>query len=96
LCRRHNGGTARNVFRSVAVYTHRHEEWPMSGRRVIGIVLAVVGLVLLYFGITASDSLVDQASKTFTGRFTQQTMIYIILGVVALVGGGLTALSARR
>ena len=68
----------------------------MSGRRVIGIVLAAVGVVLLYFGITASDSLVDQASKTFTGRFTEQTMIYIILGVVALVGGGLTALSARR
>jgi len=68
----------------------------MSGRSVIGIVLAAVGVVLLYFGITASDSLVDQASKTFTGRFTQQTMIYIILGVAALVGGGLTALSARR
>jgi drug/metabolite transporter (DMT)-like permease len=72
------------------------EELPMSGRRVIGIVLAVVGIVLLYFGLTASDSLVDQASKTFTGRFTQQTMIYIILGIVALVGGGLTALSAGR
>ena len=68
----------------------------MSGRSVIGIVLAAVGVVLLYFGIIASDSLVDQAAKTFTGRFTQQTMIYIILGVVALVGGGLTALSARR
>ena len=68
----------------------------MSGRRVIGIVLAVVGVVLLYFGLTASDSLVDQASKTFTGRFTQQTMIYITLGLVALVGGGLTALGAGR
>jgi drug/metabolite transporter (DMT)-like permease len=72
------------------------EELAMSGMRVIGIVLAVVGVVLLFFGITASDSLVDQASKTFTGRFTQQTMIYIIVGVVLLVGGGLTALSARR
>jgi len=68
----------------------------MSGRQVVGIVLAVLGVVLLYFGLTASDSLVDQASKTFTGRFTQRTMIYIILGIVALVGGGLTALSARR
>ncbi|HYU12843.1 MAG TPA: DUF3185 family protein [Stellaceae bacterium] len=71
------------------------EERAMSGMRVIGIVLAVVGVVLLYFGITASDSLVDQASKTFTGRFTQQTMLYIILGIVLLVGGGLTALRRR-
>jgi hypothetical protein len=72
------------------------EELAMSGMRVIGIVLAVVGVVLLFFGITASDSLVDQASKTFTGRFTQQTMLYIIVGIVLLVGGGLTALSAGR
>jgi LPXTG-motif cell wall-anchored protein len=71
------------------------EELAMSGMRVIGIVLAVVGVVLLFFGITASDSLVDQASKTFTGRFTQQTMLYIILGIVLLVGGGLTALRRR-
>ena len=68
----------------------------MNGLRVVGIVIAVVGVVLLYFGLTASDSLVDQASKTFTGRFTQETMAYIVIGIVALVGGGLAAVTARR
>lgn len=68
----------------------------MSGYRVIGIVAAVVGAVLLYFGLSGSHSLVDQASQTLTGRFTQQTMVYIILGIVALVGGTLTALVGRR
>ncbi len=68
----------------------------MSGYRVIGIVLAVVGAVLLYFGVTSSHSLVNQASQTLLGRFTQQTMVYIILGIVALVGGALTALVGRR
>lgn len=68
----------------------------MSGYRVIGIVLAVVGAVLLYFGVTSSHSLVNEASQTLLGRFTQQTMVYIILGIVALVGGALTALVGRR
>jgi Protein of unknown function (DUF3185) len=68
----------------------------MSGVRLIGIVVAIVGAVLLYFGLTASDSLVDQASKTFTGRFTQETMVYIGVGLAALIGGGLAALVGAR
>ncbi len=68
----------------------------MNGFRFIGIIVAIVGAVLLYFGINGSHSLVDQASQTLTGRFTQQTMVYIVLGIVALVGGALTALVGRR
>lgn len=68
----------------------------MSSVRMIGIVVAVVGAVLLYFGLNGSHSLIDQASQTLTGRYTQQTMTYIVLGIVALVGGALTALVGRR
>lgn len=64
----------------------------MSGIRVIGIIVAIVGAVLLYFGVSGSHSLVDQASQALTGRYTQDTMVYIIVGIVALVGGALTAL----
>ncbi|HKW54361.1 MAG TPA: DUF3185 family protein [Stellaceae bacterium] len=68
----------------------------MSGIRVLGIVLAVVGAVILVVGLNASHSLVDQASQTFIGRYTQGTMAYIIIGLAALVGGGLMALVGRR
>ena len=68
----------------------------MSGVRIIGIILAIVGAVLLYFGLNGSHSFVDQAHEAFTGRYTQQTMVYIIIGIVALVGGALTALVGRR
>jgi drug/metabolite transporter (DMT)-like permease len=68
----------------------------MSGIRVLGIVLAVVGAVILAVGLNASHSLVDQASQTFIGRYTQGTMAYIIIGLAALVGGGLIALVGRR
>jgi drug/metabolite transporter (DMT)-like permease len=68
----------------------------MSGIRVLGIVLAVVGAVILVFGLNASHSLVDQASQTFIGRYTQGTMAYIIVGLAALVAGALMALVGRR
>jgi Protein of unknown function (DUF3185) len=68
----------------------------MSGVRVLGIVVAIVGAVVLYFGVSGSHSLVDQASETLTGRYTRETMTYIIIGIIALAGGALTALMARR
>ncbi len=68
----------------------------MSAARILGIVVAVIGAVLLYLGLNGSHSLADQASHTLVGRYTDQTMTYIILGIVALVGGALTAVAARR
>ena len=68
----------------------------MNGVRVLGIVVAIIGAVVLYFGVSGSHSLVDQASQTLTGRYTRETMTYIIIGIIAVVGGGLTALVARR
>ena len=68
----------------------------MTPLRVLGIVIAVIGAVLLYFGLNSSHSLVDRASETLSGRYTDQTMTYIVIGIVALVGGALTALTQRR
>jgi drug/metabolite transporter (DMT)-like permease len=68
----------------------------MSGNRIIGIVILVVGIVLVIFGMNSSQAPLDQVSQTFTGRFTQATMMYLIIGIIAVVGGGLLALSGRR
>ncbi len=63
--------------------------------RAAGIVILVLGIVLLAFGINASDSPMDRISEAFTGRFTDSTMIYLILGVIGIVGG-LVMMSRRR
>jgi drug/metabolite transporter (DMT)-like permease len=68
----------------------------MSGNRIIGIVILAVGVVLLVFGMNASHAPIDQLSETFTGRYTQTTMTYLIIGIVAVIGGGLVALRGRR
>ena len=59
----------------------------MNSRRIVGIVLLVVGVVLLCTGLNASNSIADQMHHTFTGRWTDETAWYIFGGIaVALLG----------
>jgi hypothetical protein len=68
----------------------------MSTQRIVGIVLLVIGVILLVIGVNASDSLADQFSKTFTGKWTDNTAWYIYGGIaLALLGLGLTAFGGR-
>ena len=57
----------------------------MSPQRILGIILLVVGAIVLMVGMNASHSVADQVSNSFTGRFTRDTMWY-------LIGGGAAAL----
>jgi hypothetical protein len=55
--------------------------------RIIGLVLLAVGVTLLIFGYNASQSVGEKVVEGITGRFTEQTMGYLIGGIAALVGG---------
>jgi drug/metabolite transporter (DMT)-like permease len=68
----------------------------MTGSRIVGIVVAVAGIALLVVGLNSSQAPVDQVTETLTGRYTHSTMVYLIVGIVAIVGGGLLAFSGRR
>lgn len=59
----------------------------MKDTKLIGIVLLVVGVILLYFGWQSSESLGDQVTEAMTGRFTDNTMFFIIGGAVAIAAG---------
>ncbi len=63
----------------------------MSAVRIVGIVLAILGVILFIVGLNASDSLADRMSNFFTGRFTETTMWYMIGGAVLAIGGGVLA-----
>jgi len=65
--------------------------------RIFGLVLLAVGIALLIFGYNASQSATERIVDGFTGRFTNQTMMYLIGGVAAVVGGlGLSIWGGRR
>jgi drug/metabolite transporter (DMT)-like permease len=68
----------------------------MRMTQILGIVALVIGLVLLGFAYHASNAPLDQVSDALTGRFTDQTMWYLILGIVAAVGGVLLVAFGRQ
>jgi len=68
----------------------------MNNTKILGLTLAVIGAVLLVIGYRASGTPVDQLVDTFTGSYTDRTMLYLIAGVAAVVGGGLLAAFGAR
>ncbi|MGY6587440.1 MAG: DUF3185 family protein [Wenzhouxiangella sp.] len=59
----------------------------MSAKRLIGVALLVVGLILIFLGYQSSQGWDDQISETLTGEYTDSTMWYWIIGGVSSVIG---------
>lgn len=59
----------------------------MNNSRLIGIGLLALGAILLYFGFNAADSAVEEIGEAITGRYSDETMMYLIGGGVAAVVG---------
>jgi len=59
----------------------------MNQKSMIGIALLVVGVILLVVGFNSSQSVTEELSEAFTGRFSDETMFYLIGGAVAGVIG---------
>ncbi len=69
----------------------------MSPQRILGVVLLVLGIVLFAFGWNATDTVTEEVSEGLTGKYTDETMWYIIGGlVVAIVGLALTLFGRGR
>lgn len=64
----------------------------MSILRIIGIMLIIVGVILLVMGFNATESVADRMSNFFTGKFTESTIWFLILGAASTVGGILLTL----
>jgi len=55
----------------------------------LGIALLVVGVVLIVFGISASESIGSEVSRLFTGKPTDKA-IWLLVGGIAASATGLT------
>lgn len=64
--------------------------------RILGIVALTAGIVLLGFGLNASDAPVEQLSEAFTGRYSDRTMWYLVGGAAAAIGGVALLLTGRK
>ena len=69
----------------------------MGNKRVLALVLLVVGALLLYFGFQATDAPLEQARESVTGDYSDQTMLYLVAGAAAAVAGlGLLFFGGKR
>ena len=59
----------------------------MIDNKVLAIVLLVVGVLLLFFAYQASESVGEQVTEAVTGRFTDSTTWFLILGAASAVAG---------
>jgi len=66
-------------------------------RRIVGVVLVVVGALLLYFGYQKTEAVTEKAKQTITGDYTDRTMFYLVGGAAAGIAGiALIVPGARR
>jgi hypothetical protein len=65
----------------------RQKGFPMTQTNIIGLGVLVLGAVLLFFAWRASQAPMDQMSEALTGRFTNNTMWYLLSGIVGVVAG---------
>ncbi|CAK0750225.1 hypothetical protein CCP1ISM_3780001 [Azospirillaceae bacterium] len=63
--------------------------------RILGLVVLAIGATLLLFGYQSWNAPVDQAITAVTGSHTDNTVIYIISGIAAVVGGVSLAMFAN-
>lgn len=64
--------------------------------RVLGAMALVAGLILLGFGMNASDAPMERLSETFTGRYSDNTMWYLVGGGAVAFGGLVLLLLGRK
>lgn len=64
--------------------------------KAIGIALVAAGIVLIVFGINASDSVGSDFSRFFTGNPTNRAVWLLVGGVISLVTGGVLAMRPAR
>ena len=56
-------------------------------KKLIGIALLVIGGILLFVGYNATEAPAEELAEAFTGRYSDETMMYLIGGAVAAVLG---------
>jgi len=64
--------------------------------KALGIGLLIAGIVLVIFGINASDSIGSDVSRFFTGTPTDKSIWLLIGGIVAGASGLFLTLSSRK
>ena len=59
----------------------------MSSKKLLGLGLLIAGIMLLYFGFNQAHSAMGEINQAISGKYSDETMAYLIGGAVAAVVG---------
>ena len=59
----------------------------MTNNKILALVMVVIGMILLLIAYQSSQSMGDQVTEAFTGRFTDSTIWLLIIGAASAVAG---------
>ena len=59
----------------------------MNQKMIIGVALLVLGAVLLYFGLNATNAPAEEITEALTGQYSDRTVMYIAGGAISAVIG---------
>jgi hypothetical protein len=68
----------------------------MNLSKIIGLTLFCLGIVILIYAFSATQTLLESLVKWFAGYYTEHTMIALLGGIVMLIFGGLLAFRPRQ
>jgi hypothetical protein len=68
----------------------------MSQSRILGIVALALGGVLLIFASRAANAPIEQVTEALTGRYSNNTMWFLLAGIAGVVFGGVLLLQDGR
>lgn len=64
--------------------------------KIPSLAFLIIGVVLLIYGINASDSVSSGVTEAVTGAPANKTIWLIVLGILGIVAGGAGLLMRRR
>ncbi|WP_414661585.1 DUF3185 family protein [Horticoccus sp. 23ND18S-11] len=64
--------------------------------KIPSLAFLIVGVVLLIFGINASDSVSSSVTEAVTGAPANKTIWLIALGIIGIIAGGAGLVMRRR
>lgn len=68
----------------------------LNMKQTFGAAALLLGVVLLVIAYRASNAPIDQLSNTLTGRYTDQTMWYLLIGTATAIAGGALVFFGKR
>lgn len=68
----------------------------MNFQKILGSVFFCIGLIVLLFALTATQTWLESSVKWFAGYYTEHTMVALVGGAAMLTCGSLMAFGQRK